>query len=182
MKDIVVGSVFRFARGGETIDGGVVSSLVKPDTDPENNWTEGPAIEAAEITPIAGSRILRRAPVNGGRYAVRKALTLGRGLEIKLSLQQASPLVFEHLFNLPEKAVADTAQLAGGKSALDTELWAKLQMYDHEDEAVFYADLWCALMIAPYSFGEKLDPYALTLTVLHSDLNSGVVKNLTEGA
>jgi hypothetical protein len=179
MDHLIIGSTWRYCRAGDTIDGSVVSATYKPDIDPLANWTAGPTIEQSQIVPIRGTTIVRRGPINGGRYGDKAALVIGRALEVKLSLQEFTPLAFELLFNAPAALTADAAYLPNQKTAAETLIWAKLQMYNHDDTNIHNCDLWCAVSMEPYQFGEKLDPYALTLRVLHSDYNTGVLKNLT---
>jgi hypothetical protein len=181
MQDLIIGNNWSFVRGGETVDGGVVSATVKPDIDPVGNWNVGPSIERSQIRPLAGSRVTRRAP-NPGAYAIRSTFTIGRGLQIQLSLQEFSPLAFELLFLAPGKVIADAAFIPVTKGLDDNTIWAKFQMYDQDNTSLFDADLWCSAIIEPVTFGENLDPYALTLTVLDSDLNTAVLKVLTETA
>lgn len=181
MQDLIIGNNWSFVRGGDFIDGATVSATAKPDIDPVGNWNVGPTIERSQFRPIVGTRVTRRSP-NPGAYGVRSTFSLNRGLQIQLSLQQFSPLAFELLFLAPGKVVADSAFIPATKGLEDNTLWAKFQAYDQDNEAKFSMDVWCSATIEPVTFGENLDPYALVLQVLDSDLNTAVIQNLAETA
>jgi len=175
MKDLILGSHLLFAREGATIDAITVSATSKPDADPESNYTRLGTVEQMEPR-FTQTFIDRRAP-SPGRYRLRKRIPTNQLLVLNFSLQEWDEMA------LAEMLLGGGTPVAGvfvpGSRTEPVRGWWKIQAYDQVDTEILVMDVWAEGTIESYQFGEKLDAYALVLTVLQSDLNVGEVGNLT---
>lgn len=175
MKDLIIGSHLLFARAGKVIDGVTVSETAKPDGDPSSNYIVFPTVEDYE--PRFDMETLKRRAPSPGKYQDRANIMLSSTMEHAFSLQQFTSITLAELLLGGEEPVAGVF-IPGSRSQLLKGWWLS-RHYDQNNDLIFSMDIWAEARVEPYKFGENLDPYALILTQIYSELITGEITNLT---
>lgn len=175
MKDLILGCHLLFAREGDTIDTLVVSSTVKPDTTPPENYTTFPTVEDWE--PKVNRQFVERRAPSPGQYQTRKKIPLRTTTTHAFSLQEFTQTTLAELLLGGNKPVAGVF-IPGERSELLRGWWI-VQGYDQANDQIVALNIWGEARIDNYKFGERLDPYAVIIEQLYSPLNTGLISNLT---
>ncbi len=171
---LVAGNFCWFVRGGTTVDGGVVSATVKPDNNPESNWTSMGCIEAMSVDNPKNLWEPECPTVNG--YETDAVHTLKKDLIFTITYNEISNVFWEMLLNTngPVPDAGTTGFVPNDSSGL-TEGWWKFQIYDTIGGLIKTTlDLWGTGSI---NTGTNLDnqgtTWSMDLKVNKSTLNAG---------
>jgi len=171
---IVVGNhAFIFPEGEAftSPSSGTASRSAKPGA-ADTGWIDPGILDSLKVGKSSDKRDIF-APTPGQRR-LYDVIEVNRDLKFTLSLKEASPLMFEHLFGtLPLDAASTQYNPLEGATKKG---WLKIQQYDHADELVNTVDVFCFIEIdGDVEFGEETVSYDLICRVLHSTLNTGAL-------
>jgi hypothetical protein len=133
-RPIVVGNhAFFFPEGKAFISpsAGVCGRAAKPDA-ADTGWIDPGILDSLKVGKSSDKRDIF-APTPGQRR-LYDVIEVNRDLKFTLSLKEASPLMFEHLFGtLPLDAASTQYNPLEGATKKG---WLKIQQYDHVDALV----------------------------------------------
>lgn len=175
MKDIILGNHLRFARAGKVIDGVTVGPEAKPDTDPSTNYTKIATVETWQPRRTV-TRVNRREPAPGG-YQDKPPILFNKQIEYAFGLQEWSDLTLAEMLLGGKEPVAGL--FVPNDASEDVTGWWIMQGYKQDNEPVYALNVYGAARVEPYTFGEKLDPFALIIRQTVSTLNTGETSNLS---
>jgi len=172
---LIVGSHVYFVRDGDayTIPGaGTAGRNAKPGAT-DTSWNDLGIIETAGVTPSQEERKVY-APTPG-RLRLYDVHTTKNELDIKLGLEEMSPLVWELLFGTLPLTGASTQY--NPLAAPSKKGWLKLQQYRGDNDAAFNTvDVYVKIKVdGETKFDDNIIKTNLTCMVLHSTLNTGVL-------
>ncbi|MFC5049247.1 hypothetical protein ACFPK9_01255 [Rubritalea spongiae] len=176
LVDILPGSQISIAREGETIDAITVAVDAFPDTDPSTNYTNLGTVEQFEPTK-SETVIKRRASRDGAAYRTRKTVRTNKELVWNFTLQEWSELTLVELLLDSNTPVA--GDFVPGDRTDPVRCVLRVENFNTiTGNKILDMFVWAELSVGTYQFKEGVDPYALQVEVLDSELNSGIVTNL----
>lgn len=171
---IVVGNhafIYPEGKAFTSPEAGTCGRQAKPDAS-DSGWIDPGIVEGLKVQKSSEKReIFAPTP---GQKRLYDIIEVKRDLKFTLSLSEASPLMFEHIFGtLPLDA--QSAQYNPLEGATKKG-WLKVQQYDHTDALVNTVDVFCHMEIdGEVDFSDETVSYDLTCRVLHSVLNTGTL-------
>ena len=183
-RSAIIGSHLYFIPEGKTVDTQTVSSSVKPDHDPESNWTDyklGTITEAEAATDIQS--VVVRAPIEdvgggvpGGVYQDTDEFATQANLEWNVTMAQLNFTAFQAIWLSGEITGSGTVSFTPLSQSGMLKGWAWLRQYDHNNLLVMQAEFWCKLQLAgAVPFNEDVVRVPLNLKALSNALNTGAL-------
>lgn len=171
-RPMIVGAhVFWAPEGGAfTIpSSGTVSRSAKPGST-DTIWATLGVVKDAELDH-ARSETEIFAPLPGQKRLYDVIETM-RKLTLKVTLENVSPLVMQLVFgSLPLNASSTQFNPLEGSAVKG---WAKLQLYDDQDQLVLTVDAYCRMKLASaLALGDSAVQPSIEFSFLHSTLNTG---------
>lgn len=168
-----------FARGGDTVDGGVVSSTVKPDIDPTSNWVEFGIVPDFEL-PQPVEDIMIKGPVAGQIHTLDIVPNPNREFSPSFNVRGVNLFAVESLFGV-EKITVETPQIPMLKNSV-MKAWLKYQIYNQASQLVMAFDLWGQVVAnGPISGGgDSADAFDMPIkhNYIYSALNTVEFQNM----
>ena len=175
----IIGNHVWFALEGDTIDAVTVSSTVKPDNDPEANWTSLGKVRSYKPTiEYEGEETLFCA--TPGHYEPDDVRIGNKKLGADLVIEEVS----EFLMSCALGADNDLTASVGATASVGQLLkgWFKFQLYKSDDDGrILSMDQWAAMKIGDVPAFDRNTPVVIPvrLEFLYSTLNGFKTENLT---
>jgi 2',3'-cyclic-nucleotide 2'-phosphodiesterase (5'-nucleotidase family) len=173
----VIGAHAYFLRDGQTVDSVTVSSSVKPDVDPESNWTDDSLGIINSFQPIVNQQteeIWGSSPAIMERQDI---IVKRKQFDCVLGLEQVNHNVFDMLLG----ATANAASFVPGGQNTPVKGWLKVQLYRQPSSLISVFDLWCVLETQgnpTMTKGQVFRP-SIIAKGMSNALNTGLKQNLS---
>ena len=165
LTEILMGAFAYFIESGTTVDGGIVSRTVKPDTDPAANWTAysiGDVLNfkfGEEKIDLSYSKPL----ASGGFGKVNKSMVVQD--HVILKTRQMGELVHRLQMGLAAAIATGTAQTPGIAMDRKVEGWLRIQGRQLTGTDRFVMDWWCEVRLEESAeFADKVVEPVLRFT------------------
>jgi hypothetical protein len=178
LKERLLGGFIYFVEGGLTVDSQVVSALIKPDTTPLTNWTDGSigtvlnfSFEKEEMD----SSFMAPQAAGGPYKKINRKFVSQRSLMVET--REMGDLVFRLEHGLAPIVIGQ-AQTPGTVYDPKIEGWLRLQGRDLPGTDALIMDWWCEVRLeSKHKFDEKIPTPALRFTLIDAVNGAPVTGN-----
>ena len=147
LTEVLLGGFAYFVESGTTIDGQPVSSTVKPDTEPPENWTAGTLGDILNFKFGEEKEDMSYLkPLATGGYAKQNRVMVTQD-HLTIKTRQMGELVHRLQHGLLNKIALGTAQTPGLTQDRKIEGWLRLQGRQIGGKDRFVMDWWCEVRL-----------------------------------